>query len=160
MGSKSRGANIWPGALREGLRQPDLVFLPTWQWCEVFLFYTYGFVATVWDPPHPSEQECIFSSSFWAHKIEIGWCDVTNDVTHSVGPSVTILPCYNFIRTQQILQLLFDGLLKHLHTLKIEIFAGADGKKDFVSFENLGTKVHACSMFFYSAFLQWNQTRC
>ena len=55
-----------------------------------------------------------------------GGGDVPDDVTNGVESSVTTIPpCCNFILTQLILQLPFDGLFKHFHVLKNRNFSPA-----------------------------------
>ena len=115
---KAGGPNIWPGALREGLWQPDLGLLADLAMTRsVFVTRT-----TSWQLPGILHTPPIVNAVFVSilgPKVEMGRCDVTKDVTDGFGPSVTTIPHYcNFIVTQWIIQLPFDGLFNHFHMLK------------------------------------------
>ena len=73
-----RGATIWPGALREGLGQPDLGLLADLAMARSVSVTLSGILLI---SPSMNAVFCLHSGP---RKIETGWCDVTNGVESSV----------------------------------------------------------------------------
>ena len=161
---KAERPTTWPGALREGLGQPDLGLLADLAMVRSAILPQLPRTAW-WQLPGilrilPSTN-AVFCFHSGPQKSRSG--GVTSQMTsrtasdHRSRPFLPAAISYSLNESSSSFWTVYSNIFG---CIKIEILAGADGERDFVSFENLGTKSRACSICFsfFKAYL-CNRTR-